>query len=100
MARTKNKHRNSDEIQHYCRDIQHVVRPVTPSRKKAVEVAKDFLRPQIHSTLARISMRKFDHGNTLRPKEEQQRNQPEPNRDSAIRSDRGDNVQIKYRNDE
>jgi hypothetical protein len=37
---------------------------------------------------------KLDNGNALRPKEKQKRNEPEPDGDAAVGSNRGNNIQI------
>jgi hypothetical protein len=37
---------------------------------------------------------KFDDGDTLRPKEQSERNDPEPDGDAAVGSNGGDDVQI------
>jgi len=65
-----------------------------------VEVAEDFFGPEIDAALARIAMREFDDGDALRPEEEEERNQPEPDGDAAVGGDRGDDVEIEYRDDE
>ncbi len=47
--------RNADEIQHDGRDVHHVVGPVAPAGEESVEVAEDFLGPQIDAAFARDS---------------------------------------------
>src|SRR5262249_10480333 len=94
MIRAKNKHGYADEIQHYRRHVQHIVSPITPAGKKSVEVAENFFGPKIDSTFSRIAVRQLDHGDSLGPKEQQKRNDPQPNRDTTIRGNTRDYIQI------
>src|SRR5450432_1050559 len=93
----KHEYRYADEVQHDGRDVHHVVGPIAPARQEAVELAENFLGPKIHAALSRIAMRQFDNGDTLGPEKHKERNNPEPNRDAAIRSNAGHHVQIEYR---
>ena len=45
-------------------------------------------------------MSQFDYGNALGPEEEEQGDDPEPDGDTAIGGDAGDNVQVEYGNHE
>jgi len=45
-------------------------------------------------------MRQFDDGNPLRPKEKDERYDPEPNRNAAIGGNRRNNIEVEYRNHE
>src|ERR1700733_11795630 len=94
MAR-KNEDRHADEIKHHRRDVHHVVRPITPARQKSVELAENFLSPEGHAAFSGIAMRQFDHGNSLRPEKQHQRNNPEPNSDAAVCSNAGQHIQVK-----
>src|SRR6266567_7735998 len=97
MSGSQHIHRNADEIQHDRRNIQHVVRPVAPAGKKSVEVSEDFLGPQINAAFSRIAMRQFNDRDSLRPKEEEERDNPQPNGYPAIRGNRWHNIQIENR---
>jgi hypothetical protein len=59
-----------------------------------VEVAKDFLRPEIDSTFAGITMGEFDDGDALRPEEKKKRDDPKPDGDAAVGGDGGDDVEV------
>ena len=63
-----------------------------------MEVTEDFFRPQINTTFARITLRQFDHGNSLRPEEKKKRGQPEPDSHAAIGGDGRHDIQIKNGN--
>src|SRR3977135_152871 len=99
MAGAHSKYRYADEIQHHGRHVEHVVSPVTPARKKSVEVTEDFLSPQVHPTFAGISMGQFDNSNSLRPEKEQQGDHPEPDGDASVGGDGGHHVQIENGDD-
>src|SRR5215831_9507266 len=45
-------------------------------------------------------MRQFNHGNALGPEKKKKRNNPEPDRDAAIRSDGGNHVEVEHSDDE
>ena len=95
-----NEHRDAHEIEHHGRHVQHVVGPVAPTGQETVEVAENFLGPQVNATFAGITMRQLDHGNSLRPEKEHEGNHPKPNGDSTIRGDARNHVQIEHRDDE
>jgi hypothetical protein len=59
-----------------------------------VEVAEDFLGPQIDAAFSGIAMGQFDDGDALRPEKEQQGNDPEPDCDAAVGRDGWNDVQI------
>ena len=61
-----------------------------------MEIAEDFLCPQINPAFTGIAVRKFDDSDSLRPEEQQQRNNPQPNRNAAIGRDGRDYIQIEY----
>ena len=65
-----------------------------------MEVAEDFLRPEIDAAFAGITVGEFDHGDALRPEEEDERDDPEPDGDAAVGGDAGDDVEIEDRDDE
>ena len=100
MAGAEREHRNAHEIEHHRRNVHHIVCPVAPAGKKAVEVTENFLGPQIDAAFAGITMRQFDHRNSLRPEKQHQRDQPEPHGDSAVRGDARNYVEIEHRDDE
>src|SRR4029077_14805618 len=81
-------------------NVHHVVRPVAPAGKKSVESPKHFLGPEIYSAFTGVALSEFNHGNSLRPKKEHQRNDPKPDGNAAICRDRGQHVQIENGNDE
>ncbi len=56
MAGTENKNRDTDEVEHDRRHIEHVVGPVTPAGKESVEVAEDLFGPEIDSAFAGIAV--------------------------------------------
>src|SRR5580700_11554310 len=97
MPRPQHKHRHSHEIKHHSRNVHHVVRPIAPAGKKSMKIAEDFLGPQINPALARVTMRQFQNSDPLRPKEENQRNQPKPKSYAAIRSNARHHIQIEDR---
>ena len=100
MPAAEHINRHTDEVQHHRRNVQHLVRPVTPAGKKSVEVSELLLRPKINAAFTRIAMRELDNGNALRPEKQQDRNDPQPDRDAAVCRDRRHHVQIKDRDDE
>jgi hypothetical protein len=65
-----------------------------------VEVAEDFLGPEIDAALAGISVGEFDNGDALRPEEKKKRDDPEPDGDAAVGGDGGDDVEIEDGDDE
>src|SRR5580658_2957152 len=93
MAR-KNEDGYAHEIQHHRGHVHHVVGPIAPARQESVELAENFLGPKIDATFSGIAMRQLDHSNSLRPEKKQKRNNPEPNRDAAVRSDARHHVEI------
>src|SRR5262249_14960897 len=96
---TKSEDRNAHEIQHDGRHIHHVIGPVAPTRQKTMEVTEDFLSPQIDSAFARIAMSQLDDGDSLGPKKEQERNDPEPYCHAAVGRNRGDDVEVENGDD-
>ena len=60
-----------------------------------MEVAEDFLRPEINAAFAGIAMGEFDYGDALRPEKKKKRDDPEPDGDAAVGRDGGDDVQVK-----
>src|SRR6201981_1991221 len=98
MPWSHREYRYAHEVEHHGGHVEHGVGPVAPAGEKSVEVAENFLGPQIDATLSWISMRKLDHRNPLRPEEKQKRDDPEPDRHATVSSDRGDNVQVEHRN--
>ena len=99
MSRSQHVHGYADEVQHDGRHVEHVVGPVTPTGKKSMEVAEDFLRPQIDAALTGIAMREFDDCDSLRPEEEEQGDDPQPDGDSAVGRNRRNDIEIENRND-
>src|SRR5208282_4655169 len=93
-------HRDAHEIEHHRGDVHHVIRPVAPAGEEAVEIAEFPLGPQIHAAFPRIAMSKLNHGNSLRPEKKNQRNQPKPNGDAAVRRDAGHHIEIEYGDNE
>ena len=65
-----------------------------------MEVAEDFFGPEIDATFAGITVGEFDDGDALRPEEEEQRNDPEPDGDAAVGGDGGNDVEIEDGDDE
>jgi hypothetical protein len=59
-----------------------------------VEVAEDFLGPEVDSAFTGIAMREFDYGDALRPEEEDEGDDPEPDGDAAVGGDGGDHVEV------
>src|ERR1019366_445703 len=94
VARAQDKDGDADEVEHDGRHVEHVVGPVTPAGEESVEVAEDFLRPEIDATLTGIAMSEFDDGDALRPEEKKKRDDPEPDGDAAVGRDGGDYVQV------
>src|SRR5581483_1386418 len=98
MSRSQHVHRYSDEIEHHGRYVEHVVGPVAPAGEKSVEVSEDFFGPKVDAAFAGIAVGQLDDGNSLGPEEEQQRDDPKPDGDAAIRRDRRYDVQIENGN--
>ena len=65
-----------------------------------MEVAEDFLGPQVDATFSGIAVSQLDHGNPLRPEKQEQRYDPQPDCDPAIGRNRRDHVQIENRHHE
>ena len=65
-----------------------------------MEVAEDFFGPEIDAAFAGIAVGKFDDRDALRPEEKEQRDDPEPDGDAAVRRDGRDDVEIEDRDDE
>ena len=63
-----------------------------------MKVAEHFFGPEIDAAFAGIAMSKFNHRDALRPKEKKQRNDPEPNCDTAVGRNRRHHVEVEYRN--
>src|SRR5215472_15299477 len=97
---TESEDGNTDEVQHDGRDVHHVVGPVAPAGEKTVEVPKDFLGPEVDTAFAGIAVSEFDDGNALGPEKKKKRNDPEPDRDPAVRGDGRDDVEVENGNDE
>src|SRR5579862_6046849 len=100
MTRAEHINGDADEVQHDRRHVEYVIGPVTPAREESVEVAEDLFGPEVDAAFAGITMCEFDNGDTLRKEEEDQRDDPEPDRDTAVRGDGRDNVQIEHSHDE
>src|ERR1700728_2118833 len=100
MRRPEHIDRHADEIEHDRRHVKHVVGPVAPAGEKSVEIAKDFFGPEIDATLTGIAMRQFDDGDALWPEEQKQRDDPEPDCDTAVGRDGRDDVQVEDRDNE
>src|SRR5579871_5737005 len=100
VAGAENVNRDTDEIKHHRRNVKHVVRPVAPAGEESVKVPEDFFRPQIHTALAGITMGQLDNRDALRPEEEEERDDPEPDGDAAIGGDGRNDVQIEDGDDE
>src|SRR4030088_1016177 len=94
VSRTEDVYGDADEVEHDCRHVEHGVGPVSPAGGKSVEVAENFLGPQIDSAFARVPVRQFDDCDALWPEKQDKRNNPEPDRDATVGSDGGDHVQI------
>ena len=65
-----------------------------------MEVAEDFLGPQIHTAFAGITMGKLNHRDALRPEEQQKGDDPQPNRHPTVGGDRRHDIEIEHRDDE
>ena len=100
MARAERVDRDADEVEHDGRHVEHVVGPVAPAGEEAVEVAEDFLGPEIDAAFAGIAMGEFDDGDALRPEEEEQGDDPEPDGDAAVGGDGGHDVEVEDGDDE
>src|ERR1700691_4239502 len=94
MPWAQRKHRDADEVKHHGRHVKHIVGPVTPAGEESVEVAENFFGPEIDSAFAGITVGEFDDGDALRPEEEDEGDEPEPDSDAAVGGNRGDYVQV------
>src|SRR4029077_6298039 len=65
-----------------------------------MEVAEDFLGPQVHSTLSWIAVSQLDHSDALWPEEQQQSDDPQPDCDPAVGRNRRNHIQIEDRDHE
>src|SRR2546429_9257073 len=100
MAGPKDKDRYAHEIQHHRWHIEHVIGPITPTRKKSVEIAEDFFGPKVNSTFSGIAVSQFDYSDGLRPEEKRERDDPQPHRHSAICCDRRHHIEVEHRHHE
>src|SRR5579871_192089 len=100
MTRAEHVNGNADEVEHDRRHVEHVIGPVAPAGKESVEIAENLLGPQIDATFARVAVSEFDDGDTLRPEEQKQGDDPEPNRNATVGGDRGNDVEIENGNHE
>src|SRR5262249_50567323 len=66
-----------------------------PTGQETVEVAKDFFGPEIDAAFAGITGSEFDHRNSLRPEEQEQRDDPEPDGYATVGRNRRNDVQVK-----
>jgi hypothetical protein len=57
-----------------------------------VEVAEDFFGPEIDAAFAGITVSEFDHGDALRPEEEDEGDDPEPDGNAAVGGYGGHNI--------
>jgi len=71
VAGAEHVDRDSYEVEHDSRHVEHLVGPIAPAGEKAVEVAEFLLGPEIHTAFAWVPVRQFDHGNALRPEKQQ-----------------------------
>ena len=65
-----------------------------------MEVAEDFLGPEVDAAFAGIAVRELDDGDALRPEKEHERNDPQPDGDAAVGGDRRNDIQIEDGDDE
>ena len=65
-----------------------------------MEVPKDLFGPEVNATFPGVALRQFNDGDSLRPEEKKQGDDPEPDGHAAIGGDRGNNVQIEDGDDE
>src|ERR1700692_4406480 len=96
MPGAKRVNGDADEVEHDCRHVEHVVGPVAPAGEESVEIAKDFFRPQVDAAFAGVAMGECDDGDALRPEEEDEGDDPEPDGDAAVGGDGGDDVEVEY----
>src|SRR5207245_2724617 len=78
MSWPEYKNGDAHEIQHHRRNVEHVVSPIAPTRKKSVEITEDFFGPKVNSTFSGITVSQFDYGDGLRPEEQRKRDDPQP----------------------
>src|SRR5229473_2156978 len=93
-ARTRDVNRDANEIEKNRRHVENVVRPVAPTREKAVEVAEHLFSPEIYAALTRIAVRQLDDRNALWPEKEHQRQQPKPDGYAAVRRDGRNHIEV------
>ena len=65
-----------------------------------MEVAENFLGPEVDAAFSGIAVGEFDDGDALRPEKKQQRDDPQPDGDAAVGGDGGDDVEIEDGDDE
>src|SRR5258707_14459022 len=94
MAGAEHVNGNADEVEHHRRHVEHVVGPIAPAGEESVEVAEDFFGPEVDAAFSGIAMREFDDGDALRPEEEDERGDTEPDSDPTVGCDGRDDVQV------
>jgi len=65
-----------------------------------MEVAKDFLSPEVNAAFAGITVREFDDGDSLGPEKKEKGDAPEPDRHPAVGGNGWDHIQIENGDDE
>ena len=100
QVRAANEDGDSDDVEEQRRDVEDVVGPVAPPRHEPVEITEDLLGPQVHAALVRVPVRQLDDGQPLRPEEEQQCEDPQPDRHGPAGGDRRHCVEIQHRDHE
>jgi hypothetical protein len=65
-----------------------------------VEVAEDFFGPEIDAAFAGIAVGEFDDGDALGKEKKNERDEPEPDGDSAVGGDGGNDVEVEDGDDE
>src|ERR1700690_2648737 len=61
-----------------------------------MEIAEHFLCPQIDATLSRITMGQLNHRNALRPEEQNDRNNPEPDGHAAVGRNARHDIEVEH----
>ena len=86
MGRAEDEDGDANEIEHDGGHVHHVIGPVAPAGEKTVEVAEDFLGPEVDAAFAGIAVGEFDDRDALGPEKKKQRNDPEPDGDATVGS--------------
>ena len=85
---------NAGQIEQKRGDEEHVREPVAPAAHEAVKIPEHLLGPKVKAAFPGEAMRQFDDRNALRPEEESERQQPEPDGGEPARRHHRDQIHV------